>query len=84
MVPFWESNIFENKWLVAAVLAGFGLQIVPFSTPVFRNFFGTTIIDFNYWLIAIGLSIMMFFVVEVFKFFYFFKHRDNMRLKKVD
>jgi Ca2+-transporting ATPase len=70
MVPFWENHPFENKWLIVAVLAGFGLQAVPFSTPIIRRFFGTTELGWVYWLVAIGLSVAMFFVVEVFKFVY--------------
>ncbi|HET7098671.1 MAG TPA: HAD-IC family P-type ATPase [Patescibacteria group bacterium] len=68
--PFWKSNIFENKWLLIAVLSGFGLQIVPFITPALRDFFGLTKLDPVYWISAMGLSILMFFVIEVFKSIY--------------
>ena len=77
MVPFWKNHFFENKWLIVAALAGFGLQIVPFTTPLIRKFFGTTELDLVYWLVAMGLSISMFFVVEIFKFFYSLRRWDN-------
>ena len=67
MTPFWKNHLFENKWLVAAVLAGFGLQVLPFTTPSLRQFFGLTDLDLGYWIMAIGLSIVMFFVIEIFK-----------------
>lgn len=67
MTPFWKNHLFENKWLVVAVLAGFGLQILPFMTPSLRQFFGLVSLDTVYWIIAIGLSIFMFIVVETFK-----------------
>ncbi|MFZ5844959.1 MAG: cation-translocating P-type ATPase [Patescibacteria group bacterium] len=70
MIPFWRNRLFENKWLVVAVLAGFGMQILPFSTSALRQFFGLTGLSLFYWLIAIGLSIVMFFVVETFKLAY--------------
>jgi len=69
MVPFWKNHVFENKWLIVAVSVGFGLQVIPFTGPL-RKFFGTSELGFVYWFVAIGLSVTMFFVVEIFKFFY--------------
>ncbi len=70
MTPFWKNHLFENKWLIIAVLAGLGLQIMPFTTPTLRQFFGLSHLPLLYWLIAIGLSILMFFVIEAFKLTY--------------
>lgn len=70
MTPFWKNHLFENKWLVLAVGAGFCLQVVPFLTPSLRHFFGLTHLSFSYWSTAIALSITMFFVIEVFKLVY--------------
>ncbi len=70
MTPFWKSRLFKNRWLIVAVLAGFGLQVLPFATSSLRQFFGLSSLSPFYWLIAIGLSIFMFFVVEIFKFVY--------------
>jgi len=70
MTPFWRNHLFENKWLVVAVLAGFGLQVLPFSTSSLRQFFGLGGLSLSYWLAAIGLSFLMFFVVETFKLAY--------------
>ncbi len=75
--PFWKNNLFENRWLVVAVLVGFGLQVLPFTTPALRQFFGLTNLNLIYWLGAIGLSIFMFFVVEMFKFVYHLKRAKS-------
>lgn len=77
MTPFWKKHLFENRWLIIAVLAGLGLQILPFTTPSLRHFFGLSSLNPVYWLAAIGLSIFMFFAVEIFKFFYHFKVTRN-------
>lgn len=77
MTPFWRSNIFANGWLIVAVVAGFFLQMVPFATPAIREFFGLVYLGPEYWFVALGLSISMFFVVEVFKYFY--NHRGQFR-----
>lgn len=70
MTPFWKNHLFENHWLVVAVLAGFGLQVLPFATSPLRQFFGLSNLNLAYWSVAIGLSIFMFFVVEIFKYVY--------------
>ncbi len=70
MTPFWENHLFENKWLVVAVIAGLGLQVLPFMTASLRQFFGLSELGSMYWIVAIGLSILMFFVIEVFKMGY--------------
>jgi Ca2+-transporting ATPase len=70
MVPFWKNHLFENKWLIVAVIAGFGLQALPFMSPVLRQFFELSSLSVNYWLIAVGMSVTMFFVIELFKVIY--------------
>ncbi|MBI4059136.1 HAD-IC family P-type ATPase [Candidatus Microgenomates bacterium] len=70
MTPFWKNHLLENKWLVLAVLAGFSLQILPFLTPALRQFFGLESLSLIYWLVAVGLSILLFLTVEVFKLIY--------------
>lgn len=67
MVPFWRNHLFENKWLVVAVVAGFGLQFFPFLTAATRRFFGVVYLPVKYWLIAFMLSLLVFVVVELFK-----------------
>ncbi len=64
---FIKSRVFKNKWLGLSVLAGFGLQFLPFSTETLRNFFKVEKLSTMYWGIAFGLSIIMFLIVELFK-----------------
>ncbi len=73
MTPFWKSRLFVNKWLLAAVCAGFVLQWIPFSTPVLRQFFGLTQIPISYWIMAIAFSVIMFMIIEMFKLVYRFR-----------
>ncbi|MFH1389029.1 MAG: HAD-IC family P-type ATPase [Patescibacteria group bacterium] len=76
MTPFWKNHLFENRWLIVAVVAGFGLQVLPFSSPSLRQFFGLHSLNLIYWVVAITLSVLMFFVIEVFKFVY--QHRRRL------
>lgn len=68
--PFWKSKIMVNYWLWVAVIAGVGLQTLPFISNTTRNFFGITTVGLSGWLLAIGLAGMVFLVVEVFKLIY--------------
>lgn len=70
MTPFWQDNIFKNKWLFVAVGAGFILQSLPFLSASLRHFFGVTTLSLPYWILAIASSISVFFIVEIFKYFY--------------
>ncbi|MBW6442083.1 HAD-IC family P-type ATPase, partial [Patescibacteria group bacterium] len=67
---FWKSHMFENKWLIISVIAGFGLQYLPFSTTMLREFFKVTTLGIRYWGISIFFSIILFFIVEIFKHIY--------------
>lgn len=71
MIPFWKNNLFENKWLIVAVFAGIILQIVPFLNPSLRHFFGLANLSPSYWIAIISISIFMFSIIEIFKFFYY-------------
>lgn len=74
--PFWKANLFNNRWLLVAVMAGFLLQSLPFSNDLTRNFFQVTKLSLGQWSIAVTLSFSMFFVVEVSKVIFRLAHRD--------
>jgi Ca2+-transporting ATPase len=67
--PFWVENPFDNVWLNLSVLVGFGMQILPFTSPGLRNFFGVTVLSLNHWLLVFASSILMFIIIEVSKHF---------------
>ncbi|MBI2464667.1 HAD-IC family P-type ATPase [Candidatus Shapirobacteria bacterium] len=76
--PFWKSDLFENKWLLVATVAGFILQLLPFATSSLRQFFGLVYLSPVYWLVALGLSLFMFMLVEVVKWAYLGKQKTSI------
>lgn len=81
--PFWKNNPFSNKWLILAVVAGFALQLLPFSTPILRQFFGLVDLPLFYWLIALGLSLFMFILIELLKLIYIFGNNQDNQNKHI-
>lgn len=65
--PFWRRNPFKNKWLNLAVLAGFFLQVLPFTSPSLREFFSLTSLSFSNWIIVFAASFFMFIIIEISK-----------------
>lgn len=66
----FKSRIFKNKWLNISVIAGLVLQFLPFLTSASRRFFKIESLPIKYWLLAFGLSMIMFIIVEAFKHIY--------------
>lgn len=65
--PFWKVNPFANKWLNVAVVAGFGLQFLPFATPGLRNFFGVKFPGVTQIIIVFAAGVLVFIMIEVLK-----------------
>lgn len=64
--PIWKSKVFENKWLLVAVVVSLIFQFFPFMTPGLQEFFRVTSIGW-YWGLAFGSAFLMVLVIEVFK-----------------
>ena len=69
----WQSifkqGIFGNKQLAAAVLSTFVLQLAVIYTPFLQDVFSTQALSMNELLICIGLSSIVFWAVEIEKWF---------------
>ncbi|OGC47761.1 hypothetical protein A2886_00460 [candidate division WWE3 bacterium RIFCSPHIGHO2_01_FULL_42_13] len=76
--PFWKDGIFDNKWLVVAVIAGVLLQAFPFFTPGLRAFFRIEPIGV-YWIYAAVSSLLMFFVMEIAKAVFTYKLHAGLK-----
>jgi P-type Ca2+ transporter type 2C len=67
--PFWKENMFNNKWLIIAVLGGIVLQILPFMFVGLGEFLNVVHIG-KYWIYVSLASIAMFFAIEIGKWFF--------------
>jgi Ca2+-transporting ATPase len=69
--PFWEENMFANRWLIGAVFAGLFFQLLPFVSSLVGDFIDIVSIGW-YWVLVLLSSVLMFVSIEVSK--WFFKH----------
>lgn len=68
--PVWEVNQLKNPYLIVAVMAGFGLQLLSIYHPFFNQFLSTTPLGASEWVIVIALAVMVILLVETTKFIF--------------
>ena len=69
----FSKNPLTNKFLVGAVLIGFGLQIIAIYQPFFQKVLSTVALDFTDWLFLIGLGLMQILIIETIKHYFIIK-----------
>ncbi|AZQ65217.1 cation-transporting P-type ATPase [Flammeovirga pectinis] len=65
--PF-KLGFFSNKWLIGGVMIMISLQLLLTYAPFMNTLFGTTPIDSKAWGLIIGISTILFLLVELEKF----------------
>jgi Ca2+-transporting ATPase len=66
--PLWRMKpLKQNKPLIWAVLAGFGMVIVPFYVPALRELLGIVPLAPLQWLLIGGIAVALLIVVEISK-----------------
>jgi len=66
----FKTGLFSNRYLVWAIVIGFGLQLVVIFVPFLREAFRLRMINGEDWLIVAGLGVLPLVASEVRKFFY--------------
>ena len=66
---FIKEGVFFNKWLIASVLVGIGIQWIIITIPFTANIFKVYQLSFMDWLIVLGISLIPFFFNEIIKLF---------------
>jgi Ca2+-transporting ATPase len=62
--PLWEENIFDNKWLIGAVLVGLSFQLMAIYLPGLQKILRTVALGVNEWLVILGTSIIVISMIE--------------------
>lgn len=69
-LPVWQVKWGRNKWLIAAVIGGLGLQLAGLYSDFGQKLLGTVGIDWAEWLVIGGGSLLMLVIVEAVKWTY--------------
>ncbi len=69
-LPMWQVKGGQNRWLIAAVIAGLGLQLAGLYSSFGQKLLGTVGIDWTEWLVIGGGSLLMLIIVEMVKWIY--------------
>lgn len=76
----FDKNPFSNKYLLAGVIFGLGLQLAAIFQPHIRNALELTILNSGEWLIVILLSFIKIIGIEITKYYFIVKNQTNERL----
>jgi Ca2+-transporting ATPase len=74
--PIWKINLFDNKYLIAAVFASLSFLLAAIYFPPLKEILLTTSLGLNSWLVIILTGAANIFVVEVIKYFYINKKNN--------
>ncbi|MBU0648664.1 HAD-IC family P-type ATPase [Patescibacteria group bacterium] len=66
----FRINPFSNIYLVGAVIAGLGIQLLALYAPFFQNIFHLISLHFKDWLLIIAIGIVEILVIELTKLFF--------------
>src|SRR5690606_29055252 len=63
----FQTGLFTNKYLIGAIVLGFGLQLLVMGIPVMQKAFKLQMLDSRSWLIVLGLGLVPFLLNEIVK-----------------
>ncbi len=78
----WQRKMFNNPYLVIAVMLGFLLQISAIYLPFFQSIFHTVNLGINDWLIVLSVGIIDILAIELTKWFFIHRQRQNSKKRQ--
>ncbi|MEA3355583.1 MAG: HAD-IC family P-type ATPase [Patescibacteria group bacterium] len=76
--PLWKEKLFNNMWLVGAVLIGLSFQVMALYVPGLQKVLKTVGLGFKEWLIVAVGGLLVMVMIEGIKFTY---NRNEGRLR---
>ncbi len=68
--PIWQENLFNNLWLIGAVLVGFSFQLMALYVPGLQKILSTQALGIREWLVVGVISGLVIAMIEGVKFVY--------------
>jgi Ca2+-transporting ATPase len=79
----FHINFFSNKYLIIAVIAGFGLQLFAIYTPFMQDVFELTFLNLTDWFWIIGFGLINILFIELGKYIFISKQHHKGLLEKI-
>jgi len=73
----FSIGIFSNKYLIWAIVLGFGLQLLVMGIPILQNAFRLEMLDATSWAYVLGLGLIPLILSEVIKGFERFRNKKK-------
>jgi len=74
----FETHLFTNRWLVAAVGAGFAVQFIGIYAPFFQTFLRTVPLGFSDWLLILFSCAWVIALIEIAKHYFIAQRAHNV------
>jgi len=71
--PVWKNNLFSNKFLLASIIIGFGLQLLAIYNSQLQKIFQTVPLGITEWLLILSGCLLLIGIIEIIKSFYYKK-----------
>ena len=68
--PIWQDNIFNNLWLIGAVMVGFSFQVMALYLPGLQKVLKTVALGTREWLVVVMVSLVVIGMIEGVKLVY--------------
>ncbi len=68
--PIWQDNVFNNLWLIGAVMVGFSFQLMALYSPFLQKTLKTVGLGMREWLVVGVVSGLVIVMIEGVKFVY--------------
>lgn len=68
--PIWRENIFDNVWLIGAVMIGFSFQLMALYLPSLQRVLKTVALGVREWGVVFVVSMVVIIMIEIVKAIY--------------
>jgi len=76
----FSTRIFNNMWLIGAVLVAFGLQLIAVYVPFFQKILGTIPLKAEDWILVAVVGVVNIIAIEIGKYIFIVRRRHKREL----
>ena len=75
--PIWQTNFFNNKFLIGSIIVGAFLQSIAIYNPFLQKIFQTVPLGFWHWVCVILADLLIVAIIEGVKWGFYKKKKSN-------